>query len=154
MVDRLATALLPRVAPGQFFAPQERRVLVAAAQTLLEGSNLELAPERVARNIEEFLLAGRSRRAWRIRVLCLVIELAPMLLLGRRRFSRLGPAQRRRLVAERFIGGRGVWALCAKIRHLVYLGAYGDERAAPAVGFVPWPERPRYRDRRGKLTHG
>jgi hypothetical protein len=155
MLDRLAAALLPRVAPGQFFSPVERRVMTAAAETMLDGAGLPLTPERVARNVEEFLLCGRSRRAWRIRVLCLVIEWAPLVFLAARsRFSRLTPAARRALVARRYVGGRGVWSLCGKIRHLVYLGAYGDERANPAVGFVPWPLRARSRQRQGRATGG
>jgi hypothetical protein len=155
MLERLATALLPRVGPGEFFSPLERRVMTLAAETLLDGSKLDVAPERVAGNVEAFLILGRSRRAWRIRVLLLVIDWAPLFLLAAHaRFSRLPAPARRRLVAERFVGGRWIWALCGKIRHLIYLGAYGDDGAAAAVGFVPWPARPRYRDRPGRATGG
>jgi hypothetical protein len=122
---------------------------------MLQGSPASLPPDQVVRNVEQFLLLGRSRRAWRVRVLCLVVELAPVFLLFTRRFSRLSVERRARLVRERYVGGRYLWALCAKIKHLVYLGAYGDGEAAATVGFVAWPERPRYRDlQQGEPSRG
>jgi len=36
--------------------------------------------------------------------------------------------------------------LCAKIRYLVLMGAYGDASAARATGFVPLEQRERFRE--------
>lgn len=118
---------------------------MAAAEVLLEGCPVEITPAEVVRNVEEFLLDGRSRRAWRVRVLAGILEVAPLLAGFRKGFSRLAPEERRSLMTGKFIHGRYLWAVCSKVRPLVYLGAYGDKRAERAIGFLPWHERARYR---------
>jgi hypothetical protein len=62
-----------------------------------------------------------------------------------RPFSGLTLAERRRLIEERYVGGNYVYRLCAKIRYLVLMGAYGDQDAARATGYVPLEERSRFR---------
>lgn len=141
----LARLVLPSVPPERFFSDSERRTLLAAAEVLLEGSPVEITPAEVVKNVEDFLIDGRSRRAWRIRVLAEILEFAPLLAGYRRKFSRLSPEERRSLMTEKFIHGRYLWAVCSKIRPLIYLGVYGDPRAERAVGFMPWHERPRYK---------
>jgi hypothetical protein len=49
------------------------------------------------------------------------------------------------LIEERYVGGAYAYRLCAKIRYLVLMGAYGDPQAARATGFVPFEERRRFR---------
>jgi hypothetical protein len=142
-LEIVARFILPSVRPGDFFASSERRTLTAAAEAMLRGSPVSIAPEEVAGNVERFLLRGRSQRAWRIRLLLTLIEFTPLLLL-RRRFSRLSCDQRVRLIEERYVHGRYLWALCAKVKHLVYLGAYGGPAGERAVGFVPVSMRPRH----------
>jgi len=42
------------------------------------------------------------------------------------------------------VGAHGLWGICAKVRYLVLMGAYGDESAAEQLGiWVPGPTRPR-----------
>ena len=48
------------------------------------------------------------------------------------------------LIRSRWTSGRHVWRICAKVRNLVILGAYGDRRAAVTTGYVPVPLRPRF----------
>ncbi len=144
-LDRLAKRVLPRVPAGDFFSPLERRTVAAAAEVLLEGCPVEITPGQVVQKIEEFLLLGRSQRAWRIRFLVLGVEFTPLVLREGGRFSHLTPPQRRDLMERKFIHGRHVWAICGKIKQLVHLGVYGSPQAEPAVGFVRWEERPRYR---------
>src|SRR5690349_8466069 len=93
-LERLARALLPRVPPGAFFSPLERQVSAAPAEVMLRGSPVPPPPDQVVRTVEQFLLVGRSRRAWRVRVLCVVVELAPVFLLFTRRFTRLSLERR------------------------------------------------------------
>ncbi len=140
----LAYRLLPRVEPGRALADAEWRTLVSAAEVLLDGSPCRTPPTRVADNVERFLSEGRSRRAWRCRVLMYLVEWSawPQY---QRRFSELTLAERRRLIEERYVGGGYAFRLCAKIRYLVLMGAYGDPQAARATGYVPLEERGRFR---------
>lgn len=150
-LERVVRRVLPAVDAGRALSRSERVTLMQAAEVLLEGAAVELAASRVADNIDAFLVAGRSRRAWRVRVLLRVIELTPMAT-HRRPFSRLTRAERRALVRERWTTGHHVYRLCAKVRNLVILGAYGDPRAAEATGYVPVPKRPRFqKDRAATL---
>ena len=144
--------LLPRVAPGNFFSPFERAPYLAAAEVLLEGCPVKMTAEEGLKNMENFLVSARSQRAWRIRILLVIVELAPLFLLGKKRFSKLSLEDRKTLMATRFQHGSHVWAICGKIKQLVYLGVYGDKRAERAIGFVPWYERPRFSElKRGDL---
>ena len=134
---------LPRVDGGRLFAHSEWLTLVRAAEVLLDGSPVAIRAEEVADNVERFLVRGASPRAWRIRALLTLVEWLAVAETGSR-FSVLSPEGRRRLVERRFLAGRGLWRLCAKMKYLVLLGAYGDDRAAAPTGFVPVEERARF----------
>jgi hypothetical protein len=141
-LEEIAYRVLPRVSAGRALSDSEWRTLVRAAQTLLEGSAVPIAAERVADNVERFLCTGQSRRTWRVRVLLELVEYLP-LVHGARSFSRLAPAQRRHWVTQRWITGRGLHGVCARVRLLVMMGAYGDCSAFENIGFVPVPLRAR-----------
>jgi hypothetical protein len=136
ILEEVAYRVLPRVIAGRSLADSEWRTLVRASESLLEGSAMRVDFERVADNVERFLAIGRSRRAWRVRVLLTLIEFLP-LLHGRAVFSALGMAERRAWIEERWIGGGGLASLCARVRWLVLMGAYGDARALSDIGL--WP---------------
>jgi len=132
-LDECAYRVLPQVAPGRVLASSEWRTLSAAAEVLLVESPLDLSPARVADNVERFLQEGRSKRAWRCRVLLTVLEYLPLTVLHRR-FSQMTPRKRRELFEARIIGARGLWGLCGKVRYLVIMGAYGDESTPAKLG--------------------
>lgn len=147
-LDEVAYRVLPQVAPGRALASSEWRTLRAAAEVLLEDLPLEITTAEIADNVERFLCTGRSKRAWRCRVLLTLLELIT-LPVYRQTFSALSLSQRKALFEERVIGARGLWGVCAKVRYLVIMGAYGDERAHAQLGvWVPGPARPE-RARRG-----
>ena len=137
---------LPRVEAGSYFSPFERAPFVAAAEILLEGCPVPVTPQDAMRNMEVYLNEARSKRAWRIRILLVLVELTPLFLLGKGRFSRLSLEERRKIMFNQFIHGKHLWAICGKIKQLVYLGVYGDKRAGRAIGFVPWQERARFKN--------
>lgn len=143
-LEHLAVALLPRVEFGRALAHSEWLTLVEVAEVILAGSPVEISPERVADNVEAFLIAGKSRRAWRVRALLALVDLYP-LTAYKKRFRHMTRAERRRLMEERWRGGTYFWRTCGKVRNLVMLGAYGDARADAATGYVPVPLRPRFR---------
>jgi hypothetical protein len=132
---------LPLPPAGRALAESEYRTLVAITEVLFPAR--EVPPEEVADNVEAFLVRGRSRRAWRIRALLHLIEWLPIVLHGKP-LTRLTLDERRRLVERRYVDGAGLWAICAKIRYLVLLGAYGDARMHVTTGFVPVSKRRRF----------
>jgi hypothetical protein len=139
----VARALLPALPVGRALAPSEWRTLARVADVFLEGVDLNVTAERAADNVEAFLVAGRSRRAWRVRVLLTVIELSTLATHGRP-FARLALEVRRDIVRNNWMSGRHVWRICGKVRNLVLLGAYGDREASARTGYVPVPLRPRF----------
>lgn len=146
-LDEVAYRVLPQVAPGRALASSEWRTLRAAAEVLLEDVPLEITSSEVADNVERFLCTGRSKRAWRCRVLLTLLELIPLSSHGRL-FCALELPERKALFAERIIGARGLWGVCAKVRYLVIMGAYGDERVHAQLGvWVPGAARPERRNR-------
>jgi hypothetical protein len=144
-LEHVALKLLPVVPLGRALAHSEWLTLVSAAEVLLSGAPLGVTPEQASDNVEKFLIAGRSRRAWRVRILLHLIELLP-LTTEHATFSALPVERRRALIEKRWIAGRHLWGICGKVRDLVVLGAYGDGRAA--TGYVPVPLRARFRDLR------
>jgi hypothetical protein len=142
-LEDVAIRLLPRPRMGSVLSRSELRTLASVAEVLLEDSPTGVAPGEVAANVDAFLVAGKSRRAWRVRVLLHLVEAYP-LPTHRATFTRLSLTERRALVRDHWIGRGGLGRLCAKVRNLVILGAYGDKRAEAATGYVPVPRRPRF----------
>jgi hypothetical protein len=141
-LDEVAYRVLPQVAPGRALASSEWRTLRAAAEVLLEDLPLEISTSEITDNVERFLCTGHSKRAWRCRVLLTLLELIT-LSTHYRTFTALSRSERKALFEERVIGRHGLWGVCAKVRYLVIMGAYGDERAHAQLGiWVPGPARP------------
>jgi hypothetical protein len=138
-VQSVVTRLLPSPEPGRALAHAEWFTLARAAEVLMPACPVPLAPSEVADNVERFLATGRSRRAWRVRVLLHLVEQAPRRL-GLAPFSELTRPQREQVVA-RFTEGDRLWKLCGKVRYLCYVGAYGDERAPRSLGLDWTPRR-------------
>jgi hypothetical protein len=147
-LDELAYRVLPQVAPGRALADREWRTLRLVAEAILIDLPFQIDPGRVADNVERFLCEGRSRRAWRCRVLLTLLEAIPYAT-HRRSFSALDSRERRRLFEERIVDGEGLWGICAKVRYLVLMGAYGDESVPSSLGVrTPGETRPLSRVRR------
>lgn len=145
-IPQLVQRLLPSVAPGRAISPAEWKVLEKAAETLIEGSPLDIEAREIANNCETFFVEGRSQRLWRIRLLFVLLEMLPITVYGKR-FTQLSAEQRRELAREYLASDKRFWRLAGKIRILVYLGAYGDPKAHEPTGFVPVPLRTRFRKR-------
>ena len=142
-LDEITYRLLPRVQAGAALADSEWRTLVAAASALLEGEQPAIDAEQVADNIERFLIRGRSQQVWRIRLLLTLLEYLPLRYEGRT-FSELDPAAQKRLARERIMNGSGLWQLCARVRLLLIMGAYGDARGLARTNTLPVLQRPRF----------
>jgi hypothetical protein len=141
-LEDLARAVLPKVKSGHALAEPERQTLLAMAEVLLEECPVSVPLTEIVANFERFLVKGKSRRAWRCRLLLTLVEYAPIAAYGKPvRF--LSVEQRRRYVREKLMKGGFPWSTCAKVRYLAYAGAYGHTTANSATGFVPYPDRRR-----------
>jgi hypothetical protein len=149
-LEDVAYRALPRVAPGRALALSEWRTLVRVAEVLVADGPHGVTPENVADNVEAFLVAGRSRRAWRVRVLLTFIQIAPIAT-HRRTFEALSFDERRAFICERWTPERRLGRLCSKVKNLVVLGAYGDPRAAARIGYVPVLRRSRFAEHAARL---
>jgi hypothetical protein len=88
----------------------------------------DAAPGRaagVARRIDSYLATVVSRRAWRLRLLVVLLEIAP-LLRGRAPFGWMSDAGRRRFVDRHLRVHRGLFGLLAKGKQLVRMAYYSD----------------------------
>lgn len=144
-IQAVADFLLPAVPNGFALAPAERRILAAVADVVKQGAPVALSGGQVADNVDAFLVAGRSQRAWRIRLLLYLLEYLPLRETGRRLTS-LDPDERSKLIRARFQHAKGLWWIASKARYLVLMGLYGDDSAPAATGFVPPERRDRYAD--------
>lgn len=145
-LSNVAALMLPSLGIGRALSDRELHTLACVAEVFLQGAPVRLDRRRAAENVERFLVTGRSRRAWRVRVLLTAIELSTVPT-DRSRFSELSLAKRTEIVRERWEGGHHVYRVFGKVRNLAMLGIYGDARAAAATGYVPVPLRPRFKDR-------
>jgi hypothetical protein len=142
-LERVARFLLPRASNGGILSHAERATLVAVADVLVDARAHGMTADDVADNVETFLCVGRSRRAWRVRLLLRAIELSSLPRFARP-FRRLSREERRVVVLEDWASGGRVGRLCAKVKNLVILGTYGDPRAAAKTGYVPVDRRRRF----------
>lgn len=140
----VAAFVLPNLDAGHALAKRELRTLVRVVEVFLQTAPVPgLTAERAAANIERFLVVGRSRRAWRVRVLLTAIEIST-LPTHRRRFSQLSLEARTRVVREEWAGGHHFYRILGKIRNLAILGIYAAPEAQVASGYVPVPKRSRF----------
>lgn len=144
-LEDAARAVLPRVPPGRALADAEKRTLHDMAGVLLEGSPVDIPLDEVVETFERFLVQGRSKRAWRCRLLLTLVEYAPIAAYGKP-VRLMSTDERRTYVCDKLMRGGFPWSTCAKVRYLAYAGAYGHPSADRATGFVPFRDRARASD--------
>lgn len=121
-------------------SPKEYAVARAAAEALLEG--VPVAPADVARGIDrELAVAGEPMRSDMKTVLKLM-EHGTLLSMRRRRFTALGPAERRAVLDDwatsRFNLRRAAFQA---LKGFVVYFAYSQDATRAMTGFPgPWPE--------------
>ena len=128
--------------PGRALADREWTTLMRVAEPLLIGSPVQVPPARVADNVEQFLITGRSRRAFRVRVLLNLLEWLPVASYGST-FSQLSTLERQQLLEDKLIPGKHLWGVCAKVRLLILMGIYGDSATMASLGLSPRDARKR-----------
>lgn len=139
-LEDLARFVLPALPAGRVLADAEKRTLTRMAEVLLDDCPVDVPHAALVDNFERFLIKGKSKRAWRCRMLLTLVEYAPIVAYGKPVLW-MTVAERRRYVVEKLMKGGFPWSTCAKVRYLAYAGAYGHRSANRATGFVPFEER-------------
>ncbi|MGH2954510.1 MAG: GMC family oxidoreductase N-terminal domain-containing protein [Solirubrobacterales bacterium] len=112
----------------------------------------DMTPDEVADNADRYLRRFEARRKWVMRVALSALNFYP-LTYGRQPLTLMAADERRSFLATRFgddvarqrIGSIRRWLVQGMVRlgqQVVYLAYYGDPRSWPAVGYVPFSERP------------
>jgi choline dehydrogenase-like flavoprotein len=142
----------PRQADGRRFLPgPAARALAALAEVVVDPERVE--PEKVARNVDDYMGRFRAQRKWVVKVALLGLWLYPLRFLSPP-FSRMSPEARRVFLEKRFIsdvafgrirlGRRLIQAMFRLSQQMAYLGYYGDKATFASVGYEPFSERDRY----------
>jgi choline dehydrogenase-like flavoprotein len=155
----------------RYFSGGQFRTLASVAEAILwtspasEGPPPELSPDDVARNADHYLARFDATRKWVMKLVLVGVNLYPLLFV-KPTFTLMAADERREFLEKRFgddvahrrIGSLRRWLVQGMVRlaqQVVYLGFYGDSRTWPAVGYVPFSERPAAvgveRKRRGQL---
>ena len=131
--------------PSAFFGPWLHSVCERFAQVLLI-SGLEVVTPREVTDAADQLLAGiASPRIGSIRWALAFIELGGILKV-RVALSRMGRMEREDYLSTVFERGQGFFRSMIKIKQLIFLVYYSDERAYKEVGFVDLTDRPLFRE--------
>jgi choline dehydrogenase-like flavoprotein len=132
--------------PVGFFA------LSSLAEVLIEGDPEVVPPEKIARNVDDYLAALEARSKGRVQLALIVLALWPLLTL-RPPLATLSPEARKRFLERRFVGplsGRRILrplrpllrVLIRTASQMAYLGYYGDRASWRSIEYTPYPSRP------------
>lgn len=90
----------------------------------------------VSRNLDRYIAGTRSPRIWRLQLMCVIMELSPILRL-RLPFSLMSEAARLHFVERFLIRPRGLMRVVSLGRQLVRLCYYATPATHTRMGFVP-----------------
>lgn len=158
LVVVLFTVLYERAQRARFglryLGNAEFRALMALAETLVVRHADDPQPLEVAHNADRYLASFGAHDKWKIRLALAALAYYPLLTL-RPPFAMMDPQLRKRFVERRFLDDVAarrmpgplrtvVQSLIRAAQQMVYLGYYGDERAAERCGYVPFSRREGY----------
>jgi len=105
----------------------------------------------VSRNLDRYIAETRSPRIWRLQLMCLIMEVAPILRF-QLPFSLLSTRAREAFIENNLKHGRGLMRVVSMGRQLVRLCYYASESTHRRMGFVPMKQRAAWRRESNKLT--
>ena len=128
-----------------------RRLLPFMAGTIENYTRLMIRGEapggdwaNVSRNLDRYIAETRSPRIWRLQLMCLIMEVAPVLRL-RLPFSLLSENAREAFLENNLKHGRGLMRIVSMGRQLARLCYYATPGTHQRMGFVPMPQRAAWR---------
>jgi len=96
--------------------------------------------EQVARNLDRYISATSGPRIWRLKLMLVLMEFAPLLRF-RAPFSWQSLAGQRRFLDRHFVHARGLMRVISMGRQLVRLGFYAGHAPQTRMGFLPVGKR-------------
>jgi hypothetical protein len=94
----------------------------------------------VSRNLDRYIRNTRSPRIWRLQLLMIIMEVAPLLRL-RLPFSMQSPQAQADFVERYLVNARGLMRIVSMGRQLIRLSYYSAAATHQRMGFVPVHQR-------------
>lgn len=142
----------------QYLSPMQFRALAALAEVVVSTEETKLlTPEEIAYNVDGYLAKFNARSKWIMKVVLMGIEIYPLLSF-KPPLSHLHPADRLQFLRKRFyqeitlrlvpeFWRTIVQGMIRMGKQLSYLGYYNDKRTFKSVGYIPFTERPEFKER-------
>ena len=144
----------------KFLPPAAFESLAALADVVVVRAEEQIAPEEVARNVDNYMHSFGARRKWIIPVALVALWLYPLRYL-KAPFPVLAPDERRKFFEKRLndiatrrtrLFRRPIEAIVRLAQQMAFLGYYGDERTNESVGYTRFKDRDHYEERLKKAT--
>jgi hypothetical protein len=124
--------------------PFMARTVEAYARVMIRGDAPGGEWATVTRNLDRFIAHTRSPRVWRLQLLVIIMEVAPLLRL-RLPFSLQSPQARADFVEMYLVNARGLLRIASMGRQLIRLSYYAAAETQERMGFVPVHQRAAWR---------
>jgi choline dehydrogenase-like flavoprotein len=135
----------------KYLSPLEFSTLRALADVLIHGDREAVPPEKIARNVDDYLSRLDAPGKRQIKLSYVGLSIYPLLRL-RPPFALMAPASRHDFIQKRFVkavGERRVWhvirpvvaAMIRSAQQFVFLGYYGDDKSYASTGYDLFSER-------------
>jgi len=130
--------------PTRFLGPWLHLIFERFAEVIIKGDIVAVTPREIADAADNLLADTPSRRVVGLKLALAFIELGSLL-----QFcvpmSRMGRLERMEYLTNVFARGQGFFRSLIKIKQLVFLIYYSDERTYKEIGFVKFEEREKYK---------
>lgn len=110
------------------------------ARAVIRADLDDAQTEQVARNLDRYIAATPGPRIWRLKLMLVLMEYAPLLRL-RLPFRWLSPAAREQFLDRHLAHATGLLRVIAMGRQLVRLGYYAAPVPQTRMGFLPVGKR-------------
>jgi choline dehydrogenase-like flavoprotein len=135
--------------PKRFFGPWLYRVFERFAEVIIAGNPETVSAREITEAANTLLQEIPSRRIATLKAALIFIELGSLMRL-RAPMSRLGRMEREHYLTRVFQSGRGLFRDLIKIKQLIFLIYYSDERTYREIGFVKFQDRELYKKAKEK----
>ena len=98
----------------------------------------------VSRNLDAYIADTRSPRIWRLKLMMIILEIAPLLRL-RPTFTMMSDESRLAFIENNLRHGRGLMRIVSLGRQLMRLCYYATQATHQRMGFVPMAKRTAWR---------
>jgi choline dehydrogenase-like flavoprotein len=142
----------------RYLSPAAFRGLMALSEVLVLREDREVTPAEVAVGVDHYLASFRASQKWKVRVALTVFAYWPLWTLHPPLWV-MSPEIRERWVRKRFekAADRRLanWlkTIITTAQQFVFVGYYGDERAAAKAGYIPFSQRHGFKEAIARVDH-